>query len=260
MVISEETDNTSSNSSNSESSDTSGETSGSSTGDGYVKDITGTAEANAENNTFEPEIVNNSELKTLLSLTDAEVAEDINVWLDIQDIGSSVSKTDKTLVQNASDDYTVGMYLDINLFKKVGSNAAVKITETNGKIKASIVIPESLWKSGRTFELIRVHDGGAAVISGTHDESTHVFTFETDKFSTYALAYKDATSSGNNSSIVKRLSRRGKCKRCRKNIHQSQENLRICWMIQLWTQKQTMTWRLSRKMTPMPGIMTLMWI
>lgn len=79
MVISEETDNTSSNSSNSESSDTSGETSGSSTGDGYVKDITGTAEANAENNTFEPEIVNNSELKTLLSLTDAEVAEDVNV-------------------------------------------------------------------------------------------------------------------------------------------------------------------------------------
>jgi len=187
-------------SSDSGSSDTSGETSGSSTGDGYIKDITGTAEANAENNTFEPKIVNNSELKTLLSITDAEVAEGVNVWLDIQDIGASVPQADKMLVQNASGDYTVGMYLDINLFKKVGSNAATKITETNGKIKASIVIPETLWKSGRTFELIRVHDGEAAVISGTYDENTHVFTFETDKFSTYALAYKDADSSSDSSS------------------------------------------------------------
>ena len=174
---------------------TSGGTSGSSTGDGYVKDITGTAEANAENNTFEPKIVNSSELKTLLSLTDAEVAEGVNVWLDIQDIGSSVSKTDKTLVQNASDDYTVGMYLDINLFKKVGNNDATKVSETNGKIKASIVIPKKLRKSGRTFELIRVHNGKATTITGKYTKKTHIFTFETDKFSTYAIAYKDAASS-----------------------------------------------------------------
>ena len=69
------------------------------------------------------------------------------------------------------------------------------MTETNGKVKASIVIPESLWKSGRTFEIIRVHDGVATAISGTYDENTHVFTFETDKFSTYALTYKDPDSS-----------------------------------------------------------------
>ena len=110
-------------------------------------------------------------------------------------MSASVSQTDKTLIQNTSGDYTVGLYLDINLFKKVGSNDATKVTETNGKVKASIVIPESLWKSGRTFEIIRVHDGVATAIAGTYDENTHVFTFETDKFSTYALAYKDPASS-----------------------------------------------------------------
>ena len=168
---------------------------------GYVKDITGTAEATAESNPFETKIENNSELKSLLSLTDDEVVEGVNVWLDIQDIGSSVSETDKTLVQNASDNYTIGMYLDINLFKKVGNNDATKVTETNGKVKASIVIHESLWKSGRSFELIRVHDGEATALAGAYDESTNVFTFETDKFSTYALAYKDVTySSGSSSS------------------------------------------------------------
>ena len=35
----------------------------------------------------------------------------------------------------------------------------------------------------------------ATPIAGTYDENTHVFTFETDKFSTYALAYKDPASS-----------------------------------------------------------------
>lgn len=167
---------------------------------GVVNDITGTAAATAESNPFGTKIENNSNLTTLLSLTDAEVAQGVNVWLDIQDMSASVPQTDKTLIQNTSGDYTVGLYLDINLFKKVGSNDATKVTETKGKVKASIVIPENLRKSGRTFEIIRVHDGVATAIAGTYDESTHVFTFETDKFSTYALAYKDATSSDNNSS------------------------------------------------------------
>ena len=164
---------------------------------GSVNDITGTAAATAENNPFETKIINNSdeELKTLFSLLDTDVAQGVNVWLDIQDMSASVTQTDKTLIQNTSSDYIVGLYLDINLFKKVGSNAATKVTETNGKVKASILIPESLWKSGRTFEIIRVHDGVPTVISGTYDENTHVFTFETDKFSTYALAYKDLVSS-----------------------------------------------------------------
>ena len=162
---------------------------------GSVNDITGTASATAESNPFGTKIENNSNLTTLLSLTDAEVAQGVNVWLDIQDMSASVSQTDKTLIQNTSGDYTVGLYLDINLFKKVGSNDATKVTETNGKVKASIVIPESLWKSGRTFEIIRVHDGVATAIAGIYDENTHVFTFETDKFSTYALAYKDPASS-----------------------------------------------------------------
>ena len=162
---------------------------------GSVNDITGTASATAESNPFGTKIENSSNLTTLLSLTDAEVAQGVNVWLDIQDMSASVPQTDKTLIQNTSGDYTVGLYLDINLFKKVGGNAATKVTETKGKVKASILIPESLWKSGRIFEIIRVHDGVATAIAGTYDENTHVFTFETDKFSTYALAYKDPASS-----------------------------------------------------------------
>ena len=162
---------------------------------GFVKDITGVDEATAETNPFATKIENNDNLTTLLSLTPEEVAQGVNVWLDIQDMSATVPQAEKDIVQNASANFTVGMYLDINLFKKVGGNAATKITETNGTVKASILIPESLWKAGRTFEIIRVHDGVPTVISGTYDENTHVFTFETDKFSTYALAYNDSANS-----------------------------------------------------------------
>jgi len=47
----------------------------------------------------------------------------------------------------------------------------------------------------QAIQVIRVHDGAATAIAGTYDENTHVFTFETDEFSTYALAYKDPVSS-----------------------------------------------------------------
>ena len=166
---------------------------------GVVNDITSTDAVTSESNPFGAKIENNSDLTTLLSLTDEEVAQGVNVWLDIQDMSASVQQTDKTLIQDTSGDYTVGLYFDINLFKKVGSNDATKVTETNGKVQASIVIPESLRKSGRTFEIIRVHDGVATDITGTYDENTHVFTFETDKFSTYALVYKDLASSSDSS-------------------------------------------------------------
>ncbi|WP_027432082.1 hypothetical protein [Lachnospira multipara] len=166
---------------------------------GVVNDITDTAAVSAESNPFGAKIENNDNLTTLLALTPEEVAQGVNVWLDIQDMSASVQETDKTLIQDTSGDYTVGLYFDINLFKKVGSNDATKVTETNGKVQASIVIPESLRKSGRTFEIIRVHDGVATDITGTYDENTHVFTFETDKFSTYALAYKDSASSSDSS-------------------------------------------------------------
>lgn len=165
---------------------------------GFVKDVTGTSEASGSY-AFGQKIVNNDNLKTLLSLSDEEVNQGTNVWLDVTELGDKVSETDKALIDGVKGDYTVGLYLDINLYKKVGNSDAVKITKSNGKVKVSILIPEKLWKSERTFEIIRIHEGVATVIPGSYDENTHVFTFETDEFSTYAIAYKDAVTPSSDS-------------------------------------------------------------
>ena len=166
---------------------------------GYVKDVTGTNEASG-NYTFGQRIVNNGDLKTLLSLSDDEVSQGTKVWLDVVNLGNNAPDSDKALVESAKGDYTIGTYLDINLYKKVGNNEAVKVTKTNGNVEVSLVMPENLRKEGRTFGIVRVHDNMAALISASYAGDSHLLTFKTDGFSTYAIVYKDGTNAGSNGS------------------------------------------------------------
>lgn len=61
----------------------------------------------------------------------------------------------------------------------------------------SLTLPDSITgdtsKKTRSYEVIRVHDGKASVIPSSFDADAKTLTFETDRFSAYAVAYKDAT-------------------------------------------------------------------
>ena len=138
-------------------------------------------------------------------LTDAEkttVSEgtDAIIYLVIDDISNTVSDTDKNLILRNVKTGTKLVYLDVSLFKKVGDNEPEKITKTNKKIRISVKIPEALINKDNTknreYSIIRIHEGVATVIEGTYDENTKLFSFDTDAFSTYALAYTDEDKSG----------------------------------------------------------------
>ena len=139
------------------------------------------------------------ELKNAV-LTDTDKAaiaagKDLSVWVEMKDQTSTVSDTDKTAVTaKLPTNYVIGSYLDINLWKQVEGSTASKVTETaNGKVKIAFTIPTGLQKSGRIYKLIRLHDSEAAVLDTTVD-ANYALTFETDRFSTYALVYADAAS------------------------------------------------------------------
>ena len=51
-------------------------------------------------------------------------------------------------------------------------------------------IPASYQKDGRQFYVLRNHDGEVTVLENIGDEEGYV-TFATDRFSDYALCYKD---------------------------------------------------------------------
>ena len=173
----------------------------------YVQADIGTIEIPAENEegNFGAAGLENTaeELKASVLTDDDKTAiaagKDVAVWLEMKDNSANVTETDKTLVTNTvtqslGSGYEVGIYLDLTLWKQVEGAAKVPVTELNGKVKVTMTIPENLRKAGATYKIIRIHNGVATVIDTIVDETTWKLTFETDAFSTYALAYTTAAS------------------------------------------------------------------
>lgn len=126
--------------------------------------------------------------------------ENVRVILKVEDISASISAEEKQLIDETlnltkSDTDTPALYVDLSLYKQVGDQEPTRITETNSKISISIEVPERLWNTeagkSRTFYIIRLHENKAIRIDGTYDLVSHLFTFETDRFSAYALTYQD---------------------------------------------------------------------
>lgn len=86
----------------------------------------------------------------------------------------------------------VGMYLDMNFYKRVGGNSDTRITDLKGyDLSVNVDVPKELQAPAgvrRTYYIIRVHDGKAELLMSSTSMS---FGFRTDKFSTYTLAYND---------------------------------------------------------------------
>jgi len=138
---------------------------------------------------------------------------DARVWLEITKTDESgVSDADKETVLQAAREIAGDnpnlIYFDVDLFKQMEGGQRTKISEPGIHIKVTIRIPEELLSHDgtilREYRIIRLHNGGVTVIDGAFDAQTGLFSFETDKFSTYAIVYDDKTAapdqSGDNGS------------------------------------------------------------
>lgn len=146
---------------------------------------------------------------TDIGLTDEEIlkienGEDISVYLEVENSDDTVDDGDKTAAEDAlTANMKVGMYLNINLLKKIGNNNPTAITETEQPITITFVVPDKLINTDtsktRTYKIIRVHNGTATVLNCSFNPATKTASFETDKFSSYAIAYVDTIDRDNNS-------------------------------------------------------------
>ena len=133
-------------------------------------------------------------------LTEEDIAQmesgaDVSISLEIQDVSQNVPAADKALVAGALGKNTVGIYLDITLTKQLGEAEPVKISQTNGAVTVTIVIPENLRNTNeqiaRTYKVIRVHESKTDILDTVYDAKTGKLSFRTDAFSTYAVVYTD---------------------------------------------------------------------
>ena len=132
------------------------------------------------------------ELNSKVDLTDEEKENGAKVYLAVSD---SVKAEDKKLVNDNLVGNTLGQILNITLVKEVESSKT-EVKETNAGLKISVDLDDSLVNKDssieRTYKVIRVHDGKTEILDASYDASGKKVTFTTDKFSTYAIVYKDA--------------------------------------------------------------------
>lgn len=128
--------------------------------------------------------------------------ETIEIRIDVKDISDQVPEQDKETIENGIREYqkevpglTLGMYVDISMFIKVGEGGWNAITATREPIEVIIGIPESLQEKGRAYYIIRAHEGVSAFMNDMDDEPSTI-TVSTDLFSSYAIAYVQAEGTG----------------------------------------------------------------
>ena len=144
-----------------------------------------------------PEELENAVLTETEKQQKAADGADIQIELEVEVVAAGASAADRALVEEVLHDsasgYTIGQYLDINLYKVIG-NSRTAIKETDGKITIRIDVPDSLKNTEggrtRTYAVIRVHDGGVEFLSDL-DNDADTITIATDRFSTYAVVYQD---------------------------------------------------------------------
>ncbi len=115
--------------------------------------------------------------------------------------GSTSSSSSTAAV--TAEDITVA-YLDITfdaIINQLGSSTegqvTTSITELDEPIQITVAIPEDMSKTvgsaTGTYYIVRVHEGEVDILDATYDATKGTLTFETDRFSTYAIVFVDET-------------------------------------------------------------------
>ena len=150
--------------------------------------------------------VDESKLKdTVLSAEQKKLVDDggkADITLTMSDISKNVSDEQKELINSVlkSDD-KVGMYVDISVLLTITNAEGNVITdkalvsETATKFTVKMKLADELLQKDsskiRTYQVVRLHDGKSEILDSKWDASTGTLSFETDKFSTYAISYSD---------------------------------------------------------------------
>ena len=168
----------------------------------YTKNVPGEYENTTPSTNEGGAKLNNAleELTQAVEFTDEELwdidhGKDVKLYLVVTDISDTVPAEDKTLAEAKLDGKTLGMYLDVDMFKQIGTGNPVAVTQFNRLIKISLVVDDTLINTNsdvsRTYSVIRIHNGEADYIGCEFDAATKTLIFETDRLSTYAVVYKD---------------------------------------------------------------------
>lgn len=98
------------------------------------------------------------------------------------------------IAQNLPANSQIAQYLDLSflLVSEQSNEVLGELSHLKAPVSFTIAIPENLSKEGRIFQVMRVHDGKVDLLPTVQNEDG-TLSFESDRFSVYALVYTDST-------------------------------------------------------------------
>lgn len=154
----------------------------------------------------------------------------------------ALSEQDKAEFSKAADLKVIGASLDLSMSEvvdKIGTNETwnTKVTELAKPMLVTLKLDDSLADNGE-YTVVRQHDGKLETLDTTYDADTNSVTFETDKYSTYAIAYlqkKDIVNNPERPVLTKPIPERGtelkdsKTKAYYKVLSDNAKNPTVCY-------------------------------
>lgn len=147
-------------------------------------------------------IFTEAELELIKNGATAQIILNVNKIEKLEEKDNAAVELKIISLSNEKDKFKFGMALDLGLKKSVGSATSV-VTKTNGNLEIVISLPTELIPADnidRKFKIVRIHDDEVAVLDAKFDKENGTITFETDRFSVYAIIYADnAVATGDSS-------------------------------------------------------------
>lgn len=134
--------------------------------------------------------IESSNLKQAVTFTDEELEEPVRVRLKVMQLThQSMSQIELDLLNGYTESWGSDLIfeyllLDISLFKEIGEKIS-SVEQSLEPITIRFKIPDSF--KDKAFKLIRFHQGALEELDFQIEDGTYYISFESDKFSTYAL-------------------------------------------------------------------------
>ena len=127
--------------------------------------------------------------------------KDITIRLNVA-LKSDATDAIKEQIKAKLKDYTIGTFYDIDISKRIDGGAPVAVTDTNAPVHIQLTLADSLINTDTTvkrdYKIVRFHYDSVTgqtvvdILDASYHAGYNKLDFNTDKFSVYAVVYKDA--------------------------------------------------------------------
>ena len=126
--------------------------------------------------------------------------KDITIRLNVA-LKSDATDAIKEQVKAKLKDYTIGTFYNIDISKSIDGGAPVAVTDTNAPVRIQLALADSLINTDTTvkreYKIVRFHYDSVTgqtvvdILDASYHAGYNKLAFNTDKFSVYAVVYKD---------------------------------------------------------------------